>query len=91
MSPSNPSFLLKVRVNPRARKNEILGWSGDCLRVKIAAPPVDGKANRALVKFLATSFGLKRSSVTLVRGEKDREKTLCLDGVSRADLAGLPD
>lgn len=72
---------LVVRVTPNARKSEILGWGADekgrpVLMIKLAAPPVDGKANDELLRFLAKSLGCPRSQVQLVRGEGSRQKTV---------------
>ena len=73
---------IRVRVVPRAKKNRILGWQGDALRVHIAAPPIKGKANEALVKFLADEWGVSRASVKIIKGETAREKALAVpDGV----------
>ena len=77
---------LLLSVQPGAKRDEIVGWQGDRLRVKVAAPPVEGAANRALVKFLAKSLGVKRSQIELVRGEKSREKTFELDGLRQDEL-----
>lgn len=79
---------LHVRATPNARRNEILGWEeepkiGRVLRVKIAAPPVEGKANDALRGFLAKELDLPRSRVVLEKGEGSRHKTFILpDGIS---------
>ena len=72
---------LVVRVTPNARKSEILGWGADekgrpVLMIKLAAPPVDGKANDELLRFLAKSLGCPRSQIQLVRGEGSRQKTV---------------
>ena len=71
---------LHVRATPNARRNEIVGWEeeaqvGRVLRVRIAAPPVDGKANVALREFLAKALGLSKSMVTLEKGGSSRYKT----------------
>ena len=71
---------LHVRATPNARRSEIVGWEeeaqvGRVLRVRIAAPPVDGKANVALREFLAKSLGLSKSLVTLEKGGSSRYKT----------------
>jgi uncharacterized protein (TIGR00251 family) len=73
-------MMLRVRATPNARSSEILGWEEDpqlgrVLRVRIAAPPVEGKANAALREFLAKSLGLAKSSVTLTKGGSSRCKT----------------
>jgi uncharacterized protein (TIGR00251 family) len=78
-------LLLDCMVQPGARTSEVGGWHGDRLRIRIQAPPVDGKANDALVRFVAELAGLPRRDVVLERGETDRRKTLRLRG-----LAALP-
>jgi len=74
--------LLKVRVTPGARKSELVGQAGDRLRVRLQAPPVEGKANQALVRLLASELGLKKNRVRLTAGEKSREKTVLLEGLA---------
>ena len=65
---------LAVRVTPGAKRNEVLGWSDGVLRVKIAAPPLEGAANDELIRFLARDLlGIPRSSVRVVRGERSRD------------------
>ena len=71
---------LRVRATPNARQSEIIGWEDDpqagrILRVRIAAPPVDGKANTALRDFLAKSLELSKSTVVLEKGSSSRFKT----------------
>ncbi len=68
---------IKIRVIPRAKKNEIVGEMPDgALKIKLKAPPVDGKANGELVKFLSEEFGIAKSKIEIVRGEKGRNKTI---------------
>ncbi|HEX9802955.1 MAG TPA: DUF167 family protein [Gammaproteobacteria bacterium] len=77
-------LLLSVRVQPRASKDEIVGPHGtESLKVRITAPPVDGKANAHLVKFLAKSFGVAKSQVELVSGTTGRDKRLAINGPKR--------
>ncbi len=78
---------VKLHVTPRGSKNEITGWRGDALCVKITAPPVEGAANEAVVKFIAETLGVRKSQVELISGEKSREKTLRITGLSQADVA----
>jgi len=73
-------MLLRVRATPNAKRSEILGWledplCGRVLKVRVAAPPVEGKANAALKVFLAKSLGLPKSGVRLARGAASRIKT----------------
>ena len=67
---------IKVKVTPRAKKNRIAGWKGDLLRVHITAPPVDGKANAALIKFLSGEWDISQASIDIVSGQTAREKVL---------------
>ncbi len=74
---------VSLRVQPGAKRNEVLDASGERLRVRVAAPAVDGKANAALVRFVAELFGVRRSAVSLVRGERSREKEVLVRGIDR--------
>jgi uncharacterized protein (TIGR00251 family) len=74
---------LHIRVSPNAKQSAIVGWEshplhGKILRLRIAAPPADGKANDAIVAFIAKTLGLAKSSVILDKGTTSREKTLIL-------------
>jgi len=75
-----------VRVIPGASKNEVAGIQDDALKVKLTAPPVEGKANRACVNFLAELLGLRRSALSITSGEKSRKKTITADGLTAAEL-----
>jgi uncharacterized protein len=82
-----------VRVRARARRTEIAGERGGAILVRLAAPPVEGKANAALCRLIAERAGLSRRSVTIVRGERSRDKLLRVEGVDEAALRralGLP-
>lgn len=80
-------LLLEVRVQPRASRTEFAGLMGDRLRIRLNAPPVDGRANAALVEFVAAQCGLVRSRVTLDRGQTGRDKRLRLHGVASVPAA----
>lgn len=80
------SALLRVRVQPRASKDEVVGWAGATLRVRVCAAPVDGEANDALLALLARTFRVPRSAVTLVRGSHARDKLVSIQGCSLATL-----
>lgn len=79
-------MILAVRVIPRSPRSAIGGWRGDALLVRLAAPPVDGAANEALVDFLARTFQRPRRDVAILSGEKSRDKRVKIDGISDADL-----
>lgn len=75
-----------VRVVPGASKNEVAGIQDGALKVKLTAPPVEGKANRACVDFLAGLLGLRRSALAIASGEKSRKKAVSVEGITRAEL-----
>jgi uncharacterized protein (TIGR00251 family) len=74
--------VFKVKVHPRAKKNAITGEIGDLLKLSLTAPPVDGRANEACVKFLSDALGVSRLSVAIIAGESSREKVLRVSGLS---------
>ena len=81
---------LRVRVQPRASRTAVTGVVQGSLRVSLAAPPVDGAANEALIRFLAKDvLGIAPSRVRLVRGDTAREKLLFVDGVTVDEICGL--
>ncbi len=67
---------LVLHITPNARKSEALGEYDGALKLKLQAQPIDGKANEALIKFLATMLGVSRSAVTLTQGQTSRKKTV---------------
>lgn len=72
-----------VKVQPRARKNAITGTVGDALKLALTAPPVEGRANQAVIEFFAELFAIPRSSVTIASGESSRNKVIRIAGVSK--------
>jgi uncharacterized protein (TIGR00251 family) len=78
--------LLRLRVHPNAKQNEIAGFIDDVLHIKVSAPPVKGKANRELTAFLSEILGLSRSSLTIVKGHTSRNKVIAVDGLSQEDV-----
>jgi hypothetical protein len=73
---SDGSITLEVHAQPGAKRTEVAGIHGGCLKIRIAAPAIEGRANEALIAFLAQSFGVPRRNVTLLRGESGRAKTV---------------
>ena len=69
-------FLFRIYLQPAAQANQIIGLHGDALKIRIACPPVDGKANLALCAFIATQLDCRKSAIHLVRGSISRQKTL---------------
>jgi uncharacterized protein (TIGR00251 family) len=76
--------ILSIRVTPRARKTEIAGRRADALLVRVAAPPVEGAANDALVELLADRLGVARRAIRVVSGEHGRLKRIAIAGVTTA-------
>ncbi|WP_408096298.1 DUF167 domain-containing protein [Peredibacter sp. HCB2-198] len=70
---------LSLYIQPGASRSEISGLHGDRLKVKIKAPPVDGEANAALIKFMAETLGIAKKNVHLIHGETSRQKTLLVE------------
>jgi uncharacterized protein len=75
-----------VKVQPRARRNAITGTVGDALKLALTAPPVEGKANEAVISFFARLFDIPRSSVTIASGATSRLKIIRISGAGRQDL-----
>jgi uncharacterized protein (TIGR00251 family) len=76
-----------VRVQPRAPRSEIVGWRADgTLSVRVAAPPVEGQANAALVALLAGALDLRPSAVTVERGTRGRDKLVRVAGLTPAEI-----
>ena len=75
------AVVLRVHVSPGAGRTAVTGRQGDAVKVRVAAPPVDGRANAALVEFLAAEFGLKAADVTLASGATSRAKRFRLAGL----------
>jgi uncharacterized protein (TIGR00251 family) len=76
---------LALKVIPNAPRNEILGRLGDAIKVKIHAPPVEGRANDALCDYLAERLGLPRRAVTVMRGDTSRLKVVRIDGLNTGE------
>ena len=79
---TNNGILLRLRVVPRASRTEILGIQGGLLRIRLAAVPVDGAANEALIRFLADRIAVPRSAVRVVSGQTSRSKVVEISGAT---------
>ncbi len=83
---------LRLHIQPGAKKTEVVGLHGEALKIRLAAPPVDGKANACLIAFLADRLGVAKTSISLVSGDTSRAKRVRIDGmdpsVARDCLAG---
>ena len=79
------NLIIRCHLQPKAKTDDFCGLHGDSLKVRIKAPPVDGKANAYLIKFMAKAFGVSKNQVSIISGELSREKR-----VSICDPVGLP-
>ena len=84
---STPSCTLELKTIPNAPRDEVVGWLGTALKVKVHAPALDGRANDALLDFLATELQVPRRTVSLMRGDKSRQKVIRIDGLDRAEVS----
>lgn len=80
------SLLLRLHVQPRAAANELVGLQGDALKLRLTTPPVDGKANKAVIAYLAKFFHLPKSSLSIKSGQQSRSKTVAITGADAAQL-----
>jgi uncharacterized protein (TIGR00251 family) len=80
------SVTFAVRVVPRSSRNQITGVEGGALKIKLTAPPVEGAANAALIEFIAEWLGVRRSVVSIVSGDKARNKLVRVNGVTREQV-----
>lgn len=76
------SVVLTLHIQPGAKKTEVAGPHGEALKIRLAAPPVDGKANAELIRFLAAILHVPRKSVELLSGDSARAKRLRVNGIS---------
>lgn len=73
--------LVKVYLQPKSSKNEIVGPFRDGIKIKITSPPIEGKANEALIRFLSKEFEIPRAQIEIIKGRHSREKTLRISGI----------
>jgi len=83
------SVSLSIHVQPKASRTRIAGLHGDAIKLCITSPPVDGKANAAVIQFIAKLFKIPRAAVTLASGEASRDKRLILAGISMAQAEAV--
>ena len=80
------SCTLAIKAIPNAPRSAVAGWLGEALKVKVKAPPVEGRANEALCEFLADELGLPRRAVTVLRGDTSRLKLIRIESLSEAEV-----
>ena len=89
VSESPNGIRFNVHVQPRSSRTEIAGLHGEALKIRLAAPPVEGEANAELVKFLAKQLGRPKSAVQIVKGEGSRQKVVQIAGASAEEILNL--
>ena len=80
---SHGNLILTLYIQPGAKSSEVVGLHGDTLKIKLASPPIDGKAHKALLQFIAEQFDIPLRQIKLIRGEKSRHKTVEIIGSSK--------
>lgn len=81
-----PACTLELKTIPNAPRTAVVGWLGPALKLKVHAPALEGRANDALLSFLAAELALPRRAVTLLRGDKSRQKIIHIDGLTLAEV-----
>jgi len=76
----------KIKVQPRASKNEIIGLQGEALKIRLMAPPVDGEANEACIRFLADFFRVPRKRIKIISGLTSPHKLIEIEGITQEEL-----
>lgn len=85
-TPSSEGAVLRLRVQPRASRDEIVGWQEGALRLRVTAPPVEGEANRAVAALLARVLGVAPSRIRVVSGERSRDKLVRIADLGEDDV-----
>jgi uncharacterized protein len=83
---AGPHAILSLRVQPRASRNAVIGWTGDTLKIRLTAPPVEGAANAACLKFLADLLDVPQSQLAILKGEHSRSKVLQITGLTKNEV-----
>jgi len=86
MKESKDGIILTIRVVPRASKNEISGELGDAIKIRLQAPPVEGKANKALIQFLSDALNIQWNRISILSGDTGRNKRVLIRGISAEEL-----
>jgi len=81
--------IFNIKVVPRSSRSELTGIQEDALKLKITAPPVEGKANEECIKFLADKLGVKKSRVAIIAGHKSKRKTIIVSGLKSKDIESI--
>jgi uncharacterized protein (TIGR00251 family) len=85
-SQASGDLLLSLYVQPRASRNELAGLHGEALKLRLTTPPVDGRANKAVISFLAKLLKIPKSAILIKSGQQSRSKKIVLSGVDEAQV-----
>src|SRR5881398_2349805 len=83
---AEPYATISLRVQPRASRNAVVGWTGDTLKIRLTAPPVEGAANASCLKFLADLLDLPQSHIQILQGTRSRNKVVQITGLSQEEV-----
>src|SRR6058998_1894223 len=83
---AEPYVTISIRVQPRASRNAVVGWTGDSLNIRLTAPPVEGAANAACLAFLADLLDLPQSQLEILRGARSRTKVIRISGLTQDEV-----
>lgn len=81
-----PDAIIEVKLQPRASKNEIIGFKGNVLYIRVTAAPVEGEANSALLRLLSDKLDVAKSSIIIIKGLKARYKIVKIQGISHGEI-----
>ena len=81
-----PHVTLSLRVQPRASRNAVVGWTGDTLNIRLTAPPVEGAGNAACLAFLADLLDLPQAQLEILRGQRSRQKVIRITGLTQEEV-----
>jgi len=88
---TNDGVVFHIRVLPRSSRCEVVGVQDNALKVKITAPPVEGKANAECVRFLSDVLGVRKNRITIKAGQKSKNKTVSIAGITKEEvLSAIP-
>jgi len=80
---------IQIKVVPGSSRDELVGWLGDALKVKVSAPPEKGKANKSIIALISKSLGISKNQISIVSGTTSALKTLAITGLSKSELLDL--
>ena len=88
--PSAPNeSVIGVKLHPKSSRNQIVGREGDVIKVKVTSPPVDGKANKALIELLSKKLGIPKRKIGIITGKRSRLKSVYIRGLSLKEIDAL--